>query len=143
MNAGRCVVADRVCQHVGHRPPEDQLVRDLLVVERADLLERVRERVVSDVVQQCSGLDDGSLVRRDAPELAALPEQRERPSCQMIRADGVLEPRVRRAGVDEVREPELPDVPQPLEGGCVDEAKRNVIDADVVPERVADGRRGR
>ena len=55
----------------------------------------------------------------------------------MIRAERVLEARVRGAGIDEVREPELPHVAQPLEHGRVDELERQRVDTDVVPERVA------
>jgi hypothetical protein len=50
----------------------------------------------------------------------------------------MLEACVCGSGVNEVREPELSDVTQALKRGRIDEAKRDVIDADVVPERVAD-----
>ena len=54
----------------------------------------------------------------------------------MIRAERVLETRMRPSGIDEIRQTELPDVPQPLKHRRVDEAKRQTIDTDVIPEWV-------
>ncbi|MBW8768155.1 MAG: hypothetical protein JF589_00190 [Gemmatimonadetes bacterium] len=56
---------------------------------------------------------------------------------EVVRAEGVLEARVARAGIDEVGQPELAHVAQSLEGARVDEPQRERIDADVVPERIA------
>ena len=43
-----------------------------------------------------------------------------------------------RAGIHEVGESELAHVAQPLERPRVDQPERERVDADVVPERVAD-----
>ena len=91
------------------------------MVKRADLLERVRERVMSDVVQQRRGLRDCAFLERDARQLTALVEQRHRQASQVIGTERVLEARVRRARVDEIREPELPNVSQALKNRRVDE----------------------
>jgi hypothetical protein len=56
----------------------------------------------------------------------------------MIGAEGVLEARVACAGIDEIRETQLPDVAQSLECRRVDELQRNAVDTDVVPERIAE-----
>ena len=56
----------------------------------------------------------------------------------MVCAEGVLEARVAGARVNEIREAELADVSKPLERACVDQSQGEWIDADVVPERVAD-----
>jgi hypothetical protein len=42
------------------------------------------------------------------------------------------------ARVDEIRQPELPHVTQPLERGGVDQSQSERVDPDVVPEGVAD-----
>ena len=49
----------------------------------------------------------------------------------------VLEPRVRRARIDEVSPPELADISQALEHFGVDEVERELVDTNVVPDRVA------
>jgi len=60
----------------------------------------------------------------------------------MVRAERVLEARVGGAGVDEVREPELPHVSQPLENGRVDELQGQRVDTNVVPQRIPDDHDG-
>ncbi len=62
-----------------------------------------------------------ALVAIDEREVGLLLEQRQRAACEVVRAEGVLEPRVRRAGVDEEGQPELPDVSEPLECRRVDQ----------------------
>ncbi|MNC97019.1 hypothetical protein D3C83_145460 [compost metagenome] len=56
----------------------------------------------------------------------------------MIRAKRVLEAGVTGARIYEKGQAQLPHVPQPLERRRVDEAQREGLDPDVVPERVAD-----
>ena len=63
-------------QHLGDFALGDQRARDLLVVHRADLLERVRERVVADVVEQRGDADERALVATDRREVVVLLEQR-------------------------------------------------------------------
>ena len=129
--------ADVFAKDVGDFAPGQERAGDVFMVRRADLLERVRERIVPDVVQQRGGGDDPRFSHRRL-QLTARREQRERATGEVPGAERVLEPRVRRARVDEVREPELPHVPQPLECPRVDEADRQVVERDVVPERVPD-----
>src|SRR5687767_752797 len=138
VNARGHIAAERAGEHLGDRAAKDQLVRDFLMVEGADLLERVRKRIMSDVMQERRRGDDRALARIDPCELAALGQEGEGAPGEMIRAERVLEARVSGTGIDEVGEPELANVAQPLERGRVDEANGDVIDADVVPERVAD-----
>jgi hypothetical protein len=110
----------------------------LFVTEGTDLLERVREGIVPDVVEQRRRLDDPGLIGGQTRELATFLEQRERASSQMVGAERVLEACVCGTRINEVREPQLSHIAQPLEDARVDEAKGDIIDADVVPERVAD-----
>ncbi len=56
---------------------------------------------------------------------------------KMVCAQGVLKPGVRRARVDEKCVTKLPDVPQTLERRRIDDRKSLGLEADVVPERVA------
>ena len=102
-------------------PVADERPRDLLVVHGADLLERVRERIVADVVQQRGDADQHAFVATERRVIVVLLEQRQRAPGEVIRSQGVLEPRVRRAGIDEEGEPELPNVAEPLERRRIDQ----------------------
>ena len=55
----------------------------------------------------------------------------------MVRAQCMLEPRVRCTGINEVRPAELTHVAKALKNFSVDELKRQLVDADVVPDGVA------
>src|SRR2546430_12672186 len=55
----------------------------------------------------------------------------------MIRAERMLEARVARTGIDEIREPKLPHIAQTLERARIHELQGQWIDADVVPERIS------
>ena len=131
------VVAELGAEHLGHLAGRDEGTRDLLVVQRADLLERVRERVVPDVVQQRGAAHDETCIGLELLGVATLLEQAQRAAREMVRTERVLEARVSGAGVDEIRESELADVAQPLERTRVDQPERQRVDADVVPERIA------
>src|SRR5207302_4992682 len=102
----------------------------------AGFFERVGEGVVSDVVQQGGEPD----VRRGSGvgPGAAFFQLRERAAGQVIGTEAVLEARVRGAGIDEEGVTELADIPQPLDGGGIDDGQGIAVEADVVPERVAD-----
>src|SRR5687768_3217633 len=114
-----------------------------LVVRRhalgLELLERVRERVVADVVEE----------GRVGNELLAFPhfrwgrtplaQQTERGGGEVIHTERVIEARVRRARIDQVREPELSDVAETLEGVRVHDPGGRGIEPDRVPQRVPDG----
>src|SRR6185503_21000680 len=66
-----------------------------------------------------------------------LPELRDDAARQMIGAQGVLEAGMGGAGVNEKGVAELAHVAQSLYGRCVEERERLWLEADVVPERVA------
>jgi hypothetical protein len=55
----------------------------------------------------------------------------------MIGAQGMFEAGMGGAGVDEEGVTELADVPETLDGWCVENRERLGLEADVVPERVA------
>src|SRR5258705_356537 len=93
-----------------------------LVGGGARLFECVREGVMPDVVQQ-----RGELYLELFGYAAG----------KMVRAECVLKPGVRGARVNEKRVAELPDVPQTLKRRCVDDRERFGLEADVVPQRVA------
>ncbi len=97
--------------------------RERFVPRQARFLESVRERIVSDVVEQRRQLDvqlGGGTSR------------------QMVRTQRVLEARVRSPRIDEKGVAELADVAEALEAWRIDHRQSLGIEADVVPERVAD-----
>ena len=118
-------------------PFGDERTRDRFVVQRADLFQRVRERVVSDVVEQRRGPDDRLLLLADRGGVFRFAKERERASREVVGAERVLESRVCRARIDEVRPSELADVPESLKDFGVDEAERELVDANVIPDGVA------
>jgi len=91
---------------------------------------------VSEVVERRGGAND-RIVPLLGSKVIPLAQHRESSTREVVRAERVLEARVRRAGVDEVRPAELADVAQPLKDVGVNEAESDLVDADVVPERVA------
>jgi len=93
---------------------------------------------VPHVVQQRRRPHDRPLARVDLRERAALVQQPQRDPRQVIGAQRMLEPGVRRTRIDEVRPPQLPHVAQPLEDRGVHQAHRHPVELDVVPQRVAD-----
>jgi hypothetical protein len=73
-------------QHLGHGALGEQRTRDPLVVRHADLLERVRERIVPHVVQQRRRAHHPALVGAHPVERAALAEHGERGAGQVVGA---------------------------------------------------------
>ena len=55
----------------------------------------------------------------------------------MVCAECVLETRVRRTGIDEIRPTQLSDVTKALEDFGINELKRQLVDTNVVPDGVA------
>ena len=86
---------------------------------------------MTDVVQERRQPDHKPFIGIELTEL------RDDPARQMISAQSVLEPSVGGAGIDEERVTELADVSQSLYGRCVENRERLGLEADVVPERVA------
>ncbi|MEP6550362.1 MAG: hypothetical protein ABJB95_04225, partial [Gemmatimonadales bacterium] len=99
----------------------DQRPRNVLVVQSADLLERVGEWIVPDIVEQRRRSDDGLLVLTYRRGIFGFAKERQSPPREMVRAERVLESRVRGARVDEIRPTELANVSQTLEDFGVDE----------------------
>lgn len=93
---------------------------------------------MANVVEQRGDPDQDALVAVDQREVVLILEQRERSPRQVVRSERVLEPRVSGSRIDEEGQPELANVPQPLEGRCVDQLETERIEPDVVPERVTD-----
>ena len=91
---------------------------------------------MADVVQQGGQLDVLRVARVHA--VAGLLELGEGPAGKVIGAEHVLEAGVGGARIDEEGVPELPDVPQALHRGRVDDSQRLGLQADVIPQRVAD-----
>jgi hypothetical protein len=54
------------------------------------------------------------------------------------RSKGVFEPGMVRTRIDQVREPQLPDIPEALEDRCVEERKVGFADLDIAMYRVLD-----
>ena len=104
----------------------------------AGLLERMREGVMADVVQQRRHPYRKALFGAGGPELAQLLQRRERAPGQMECAECVLEAAVGGAGIDQESVTDLTDVAEALNGGSVQGQERGLVDPDVVPERVAD-----
>src|SRR5712692_8844428 len=96
---------------------------ECLVSGQARFLEGVRERIVSDVVEQGGEVD--VQLGSGTPG-------------QMIRTQRVLEARVGSPRIDEKCVAELADVAEPLEGWRIDHRQSLGLEADVVPDRVAD-----
>ena len=108
------------------------------MMQRPDLFQSVRERIVTDVVEQRRRPDNGLLLFADRGDgVLSLAKERQRAAREMVSAECVLEPRMRRARIDEVRPPKLADVAQTLKDFCVDELQRQLVDSDVVPDGVA------
>ena len=99
---------------------------------QACFFKRVRKRIVPDVVQQRRQPNDQAVVALDLPQLG------NDAACQVIGTEGMLKACVCGARIDEKRVTELPDIAQALYGRCVQDRQRLWLEADVVPERVAD-----
>jgi hypothetical protein len=55
----------------------------------------------------------------------------------MVCAEGVLEAGMSGAGINEIRPPQLPHVSEPLKDIRIYEIERELIDPNVIPDRVA------
>ena len=137
-DAGRCVVPKFVAQNPGDFSLHDEWPRNFLVMQRADLLEGVGEGIVPHVVQQRRVAHDAALGGRKLTRELALGEQGEGTAREVICAQRMFEARVARARVDEIREPELAHITQPLERARVHEPQGEWVDGDIVPEGIAD-----
>ncbi len=91
-----------------------------------------------DVVEQGGEPDRETIGGRHVLELAPLLQAREGATRQVVGAEGVLEPGVGGAGVDEEGVADLAHVAQPLHRHRVQREERGAVEADVVPEGIAD-----
>jgi hypothetical protein len=69
----------------------DEGLRHVLVVQGTDLLERVRERVMPDVVQQRRGSNYGLIRLADRDRAVRLAKERQGPARKMVGAERMLE----------------------------------------------------
>ena len=90
-----------------------------------------------NIVEQRRRSHDCLIRLGDGDGVFGLAKERQRPSRQVVGAERVLEPGVGGSGINEVGPTELPDVPKTLEYVGVDKRQRQVIDADVVPDGIA------
>src|SRR5207253_8841960 len=96
----------------------------------------VREWLVTDVVQQAGVRNDVDIVEIDLVECLAAFEQMDGAAGNVIDAECVIEARVRRARIHQMRETQLPDVTQALKRFRVDDALCNIIDPNRIPQRI-------
>lgn len=90
------------------------------------------------VVEQRRVLHQPRVQRVDLLERSSLPQQPDDAAGQMIYAERVIEPRVGRPWIHQVRQPELLDVPEPLEDRGIDDPNRGPVEFDRVPEGIAE-----
>ena len=98
-------------------------------------LQRMREWIVADVVEQGGEPDALRVGRRDTGP--ALRELGEGAAGQMVGAERVLEAGVGGAGIHQKGVSQLPHVAQALDRGGIHHGERLAVQMDVVPERVA------
>src|SRR5687768_2682150 len=85
-----------------------------------DRFDHVRERPVADVMNQCRNTHRGAvIVRYRIPRTQPIKNAR----CKMISAEAVRESRMLRRLICEVSKAQLPDPPQPLKFGRINEAR--------------------
>ena len=107
------------------------------MMKRTDLLEGVGERVVSDVVEQRRRPDYRLVDFSDRRRVFGFAKERQGASREVVGSERVLESRVGGAGVDEVSPSQLADVPEPLKDFGVEEIESELVDANVIPDGVA------
>src|ERR1700694_2290861 len=106
------------------------------MVQRSDLFQRVREGVMPYVVQESGRANYRLLLFADGGCVFSFAQEGERASRQVMRAKCVLETGVSRAWIDQIRPPELTHVPQSLKDFRIDEIERELVDPNVIPNRV-------
>ncbi len=94
-------------------------MRNRLVGGETGLFQRMGERVMPDVVQQGGQAHEREIIVGNALELAPLPEECQRAPGEVVRPQGMFEPRMGRSRVDQVGVAQLADVTQALERRAV------------------------
>src|SRR5215210_698241 len=92
---------------------------------------------MSDVVKERRRPDYCLLLLADRSRVLGFAKERQSAPRKVVGSECVLEPRVRRARVDEVCPSQLTDISQALEHVCVDKVERQLIDTNVIPDGVA------
>jgi hypothetical protein len=92
---------------------------------------------VTHIVEECSRPDNRLVIFAYRDRVFGFAKERQRSPRQVISPQRVLESRVCGAWIYQVRPAKLADVSQPLKDLGVDELEGEIVDADVVPERVA------
>ena len=136
-NTGRRVSAQLRREKCPDLTARHERAREILVVRHPDLFERMGERVMPHIVEQRRGAHDRACIGVERRALALF-EQGQGAAGEMVGTECVLEPGMRGAGVDEIRQSELADVPEALYHAGIDQPHRGVVHPDVVPQRVAD-----
>ena len=90
-----------------------------------------------DVVQQRCRSDDCLFFFVDGYRLVGLTQQRQGATRKMMRTQRMLEARMRRTRIHQISPAQLSDVAKPLEDVGVDKLQGKLVDADVVPDGVA------
>ena len=93
---------------------------------------------MADVVEQGGERDGDQVGRINAVEFPTFVHDGQRPAGQVIGPQGVFEPAVGGAGVDQEGMAQLANVAEPLDGGGVEHGQGRAVQSNVVPQRVAD-----
>jgi hypothetical protein len=92
---------------------------------------------VSNVVKERRRSDYRLVDFADRRRVFRFAKERQGATREVVGAEGVLESCVGRAGVNEVRPPELAHVAKALENFGVDERECQLVDTNIIPDRVA------
>src|SRR5688572_18491426 len=103
-----------------------------------ELFQRVRKRIVPDVVEKRGIRYDVPLALADVAELTTRLQQPQRMLREMINPECVIEPRMGRARIDEMGQPQLSDVTETLKCRAIHNGYRGIIEGNRIPERVTD-----
>ena len=108
---------------------------------RFQFLEGVRKGVVSYVVKEGGVGDQVRTVPDIVGHIRSAAKDAERPHGQVVHAQSVIEARVGRTGIDQVRKAELADVTEPLKRRRVHNRDGDRIQPDRVPHRITNDER--
>src|SRR5690606_38532988 len=116
--------------------PRGQRLVVLRYVLGTQFFERMRVRVVPDVVQQPRIRNELAIERIQPVELASLTQQLESLPREVIYPQCVIEACVSCSGIDEIGVTELPDVTEPLKYPRIDDTHGGRIEADRAPQGI-------
>jgi hypothetical protein len=93
-------------EYLSDRTSRYERTGNIFMVQCPNLFECVRERIMTEVVKQGSGCDDSGVIV-EMIDVTPLAEHRNRAAREVVRAQRMLEPRVRGAGINQVRQTKL------------------------------------